>query len=490
MGGIGGFPRQANGGNANRACLCPSAGLERPAPAAPPAEGWNRPAHASFAAHRQSVATVWPQYPGGAAMIEFIQRNSESSKTGTGMTLKEIDEALAAWNLRLTAMADNLMSLQSESAYQMLTGSGGATRLQVEGETAQRTRQPLAAIRTIFEQFDILHSTIDRATKIRAGLPSLFGGDEKILEIAQLLFGRSIELPAASVSFDQRTLLSGAPSAQRLTPEELLSRMARTFADARDAVLAVDRAWQQIADRLVRAEAQIAQFAARFAASGCGPSAAAASALKAAQDLTAELSETLKTDPLGASARLTSQLEPAIARLSGLVEAAERVSRELLIARADFERLTTLHAEAEAAAAEARLKIANLKTLPAPVSPEKLRRLQDWLDQLERRWAEGAQETVASALRNWQQTANIGAQEDTSARDASRSAVAARRELRGRLEALKAKARAMGIAEHAPVAAIATEAESLLATRPTDMEAASAAVAAYGKTLHQATREA
>ncbi len=407
-----------------------------------------------------------------------------------GMTLKEIDEALAAWNRRLTAMADNLMSLQSESAYQMLTGSGGAKRLQVEGETAQRTTQPLAAIRTIFEQFDILHSTIDRATKTRAGLPSLFGGDEKILEIAQLLFGRSIELPVASVTFDQRTLLSGAPSAQRLTPEELLSRMARTFADARDAVLAVDRAWQQIADRLVRGDAQIAQFQVRFAASGCGPSAAAASALKTAQNLTAELTETLKTDPLGASARLKSQLEPAITRLSGLVEAAERVSRELLIARAEFDGLISLHAEAETAVAEAKLKIGNLKTLPTPVANDKLRRLGDWLDQLERRWAEGAQETVASALSNWQQAAKICAQEDTNAREFSRSAIAARRELRGRLEALKAKARALGIAEHVSVAAIATEAETLLATRPTDMEAASAAVAAYGKTLHQANREA
>ncbi len=406
------------------------------------------------------------------------------------MTLQQIDEALAAWNRRLTAMADNLMSLQSESAYQMLTGSGGAKRLLVQGETAQRTTQPLAAIRTIFEHFDILHSTIDRATKIRAGLPSLFGGDEKILEIAQLLFGRSIELPVASVTFDQRTLLSGAPSAQRLTPEELLSRMARTFAEARDAVLAVDSAWQQIADRLVRGEMQIAQFAARFAASGCGPSAAAGLALKTAQDLTGELTETLKTDPLGASARLNAHLEPALTRVSVLVDAAEQVSRELLIARAEFERLTTLHAEAEAAAAEAKLKIANLKTLPAPVAHEKLHRLGEWLDQLERRWTDGAQETVASALRNWQQAAKACAQEDTNARDASRSAVAARRELRGRLEALKAKARAMGIAEQTQIAAIATEAELMLATRPTDMEAASAAVAAYGKTLQQARREA
>jgi len=426
----------------------------------------------------------------GSTMIEFIQRNSVAPKTGIGMNLPQIDEALASWNRRLTAMADNLMSLQSESAYQMLTGSGGAKKLQVQGETARRTTQPLAAIRTIFEQFDILHSTVDRAVKIRANLPALFGADEKLMEIAQLLFGRSIELPAASVAFEQRTLLSGAPSAQRLTPEELLQLMARAFTEARDAVLAVDRAWQQIADRLVRNEAQIALFHARFAACGCGPSSTASAALKTAQDLTAELSETLKTDPLGASGRLNANLEPAITRLSMLVDAAERVSRELLAARAEFERLSSLHREAENAAAEAKLKIANHKTLPTPIPNEKLHRLSDWLDRLERRWTDGAQETVASALRNWQEAAKSCGAEDTNARDASRSVIAARRELRGRLEALKAKARAMGIAEQASVAAIAAEAESLLATRPTDMETASAAVVAYSKILQQARREA
>ena len=70
-----------------------------------------------------------------------------------GMTLQQIDEALADWNRRLTAMADNLMSLQSESTYRALTGSGGATKVQITGQTAARVEPALAAMRVIFHTF-------------------------------------------------------------------------------------------------------------------------------------------------------------------------------------------------------------------------------------------------------------------------------------------------------------------------------------------------
>lgn len=405
------------------------------------------------------------------------------------MTLQEIDEALAAWNRRLTAMADNLMSLQSESTYRVLTGSGGATRVQIVGETAARVEPALAAMRAMFEQFGVLHSTVDRASKIREGLPSLFGGDEKIAEIQHVLFGRSIEPPAVDVPLAKRTLLSGAPSPQRLSLEELLAPMVRTFSEARDAVLTVDRVWQEIALRATRAEERLQQLAVRAQSVGCGPASAAAAALTAASALVAKANEQLRVDPLGAMTFFHSQLEPDFARLNNLVEAAERVARELHRAHAVLEGLAVIHREALDASAEAKAKIAPKQGLPLPVGEEKIARLREWLDQLDRRWREDARETVAAGLRNWHEAACVVGKEDTAARDMSRSAVEARRELRGRLEALKAKARVVGVAEVAAVAAIASEAESVLANKPTDLERAAAGVAAYASALSQARRE-
>jgi len=406
-----------------------------------------------------------------------------------GMTLQEIDEALAAWNRRLTAMADNLMSLQAESTFRVLTGSGGANRVQIAGETAARVEPALAAMHTMFERFGVLHSAVDRASKLREGMPMLFGGDEKIAEIQRVLFGRSIEPPAVDVPLAQRTLLSGAPSPQRLTLEELLAPMMRTFSEARDAVLSVDRAWQEIAVRVAHAEERLQQFAARAQSAGYGPASDLAAALTAASALVAQSNEQLRVDPLGALTHFNAQLEPAFARLNNLVEAAERVSRELHRAHAVLAGLVVIHGEALDASAEAKAKIAPKRALPQPVTEEKLAKLRDWLDQLNRRWSEGAQETAGSGLRNWHDAACVIGKDDTAARDMSRAVVEARRELRGRLEALKAKARAKGVAEEAAVAVIASEVESVLATKPTDLERASAGVAAYASAVSLAKRE-
>jgi hypothetical protein len=402
-----------------------------------------------------------------------------------GMTLQEIDDALTAWNGRLTAMADNLMSLQAESTYKVLTGSGGGSKLDINGVTADRTAIPLGAMRVVFEHFDLLHSTVDRAAKVRSGLPTLFGNEEKVAEIDHLLRGKSIELPTASLSLEQRTLLSGAQNGQRLTPDELMSKMAKTFAEARDAVLAVDRAWQEIAERVTRAETQIGEFEARYAATGCGTGSGAAEAFKASREVLNDLGEMFRADPLGALARMNAQLEPVLGRLRALVEASEQAHRATLRARAELERLAGIHSEALTADAEARLKIADCKALPAPVDDGRLNRLRDWLGQLERRWNEGALDTVSAGLRNWQAAAGECAAEDVKARDASRLAVETRRELRGRMEALKAKARAMGVAEQGAISTIATRAESLLAARPTDLAAAGSAVALYAQRLNQ-----
>lgn len=426
---------------------------------------------------------------GHGRVIQSIQRNRLTLHTSMGMTLREIDEALAGWNRRLTAMADNLMSLQSESTYRVLTGSGGAKRVQITGETAARVEPALAAMHTIFEQFGVLHSTVDRAVKIREGLPTLFGGDEKIAEIQQVLFGRSIEPPAIDVPFAQRTLLSGAPSQQRLTLEELLGPMMRTFSEARDAVLAVDRAWQETAVRAGQAEERLQQLITRAQSAGCGPASEGVAALNAASALVAQTNEQLRVDPMGAMAAFQSRLEPAFARLNRMVDAAERVASELHRAHAVLDGLGVIHREALDAATEAKAKVMPKQALARPVGEEKLLRLREWLDQLDRRWKEDAQDTVAAGLRNWHEAACVIGKDDTAARDMSRAAVEARRELRGRLEALKAKARALGVAEDAAIAAIAAEAESVIQNKPTDLERAAAGVAAYASAVSQARRE-
>src|SRR5579875_2331330 len=151
------------------------------------------------------------------------------------MTLAELDEVLRVWKARLSSIAENLLDLQSEAAYRSLTGTGGLDQVAVTGLTAARVKPALGAMHTMFEQFGLLQSTIDQAEALRRELPAFFGGDAKAREIQQLLFGKSIQISTVNVPLEQRTLLGGIRSEQRMTPEELLAPMERTFAAARDA---------------------------------------------------------------------------------------------------------------------------------------------------------------------------------------------------------------------------------------------------------------
>jgi len=399
------------------------------------------------------------------------------------MTLQQTDEALAAWNGRLAAVADNLLWLQNDSTYQMLTGSGGATLLRVSGATARRVEPALGAVPTIFEHFNILHGAIESAARIRKDLPMIFGAEPKLAEIEQLLRGKSIQLPAKDSQAGQRSLLSGAKTGEYLTPEAVLEPMVRAFDAARDAILAVERAWTELSDGMDRAEARLRSIGSLTADAGGG----FASEVESVRRALAEVRERAGADPLGALAELNSRVRPELDQLGAEVEAAEKTRQGLIQARVRIDELMALRRETLAVGAEARLKVADFNPQPGPVSEGRIERLREWLEQLERRRCEGAPSHVEAGLRGWTTSFEECAAQERTACAAGRAALETRRELRGRLEALKAKARARALSELPELAVLARQAEELLAARPTSLEQAEAAVALYGKALNAAS---
>jgi hypothetical protein len=397
------------------------------------------------------------------------------------MTLQEIDNALAAWSNRLAAIAENLLELQAESTYQLLTGKGGAVKLQLAGATKARVEPALGAMLNIFQNYEALHSTIERARKLRENLPRLFGADEKLREIRRLLFERCIELPELDLPLEQRTLLSGVDGVDCVSAEELLAAMTRTFSTARDAVLAVDEAWRDLAARIDATEARIRGAKAEIAR--------AASDLQTAEMMLNAARAKVQADPLGALADLETRVEPMLVRVKQAVEAAGKVRKELLDSWMKYDELVRGHREALAAAVEAREKVLECVGHKVAVADEKVAGLREWLDRLDRKLAEGAVDAVGVGLRNWQVAARESAVQDRAAATASRAAIAARLELRGRLDALKAKARAYGLAESEAFAEISRDAEALLYARPTDLNRATDSVVAYERMLSGAKRE-
>ena len=411
---------------------------------------------------------------------------------GRGMKLQEIDSALAEWNNRLAAIAKNLLELQADSTYQVLTGSGGGEKLALTGVTAARVEPSLGAMLTIFQHFGLLHEVIDRAGKVRAGLPALFGGEAKAAEIRRLLGARTIRLPALDVPMDQKTLLSGVTRAECFSPEELLAIMSRTFVAARDAVLRVDEAWNEMAAAVEGAEARLARVGAGVEALGVRGAAERTRAEAILEGLRGQVGR----DPFGALEEFEVRLEPVLGRLAGLAVEAEALHQQMREAWVQVEALGTAHREAEEAGAEARRKIVGADRVPGsgsgsgfgPASAEKQEEFRAWLERLERRRGEGLVEAVSVGLRNLRRALDTCMAEERASLAASRGMLDLRAELRGRLEALRAKARAYGVAEDGLVAGAAGAAEALLYARPTDLELAGAAVREYEKRVSGARR--
>jgi len=147
-----------------------------------------------------------------------------------------------------------------------------------------------------------------------------------------------------------------------------------------------------------------------------------------------------------------------------------------------------LHRESAAIYAEVQEKVSNAAGLRAPEPDARIESLGEWLGRLKRKYAEGLLEPITVGLRQWNSAARECVSNERGAMAANRAALELRTELRGRLDALKAKARAYGVAENPELTRIAEEAYGFLHSRPTPMDRAAAAVSEYERALTDRAR--
>ena len=262
-------------------------------------------------------------------------------------------------------------------------------------------------------------------------------------------------------------LLSGSQQTESTTADELLQRMMAAYMQAKDAVLAVSRAWSELAAELDKTEARMRR-------------------LGADADADRMLGETrgkIQADPLGALEYLSNHVGPMIAQAEQRIAGQQQVERTLRQAQAQWSALLAGHAESVTAAAECTSRFAAVAGATCPVPEDRLDALKAWLDRLDARRADGAPAALAVGLKNWCATAEAYARQDLAVCAGYSSAREARRELRGRLDALKAKARVYGLAELVALASVAQQAETLLAAQPTHLPRCAAAVAGYEQEL-------
>jgi hypothetical protein len=411
--------------------------------------------------------------------------------TGAIAVTVEIDQLIADWKKKVNIAGQNLLELQELPTYQRLCGGFGFPPVKLTGITQTRVTPALEAMNDLFQHFDLLVQTVDKAIKLRQQLPR-FLSTQKISEIAQLLTGASIELPGVQTPLAQRELLTGAETTNKITPAQLLEVMQNAFSVARDAVLAVDDAWTHLDVMLADAEAQIfsLQNLAISVNQDCQSELIqAASALAKLAEGIASLRRSIEQDPLGTSAVFQQHVQPMLAQVKATLEdyirQQNQIREKLAIAHNLLQQLKEIHVKAIATFAECQDKVLDHCMLLPPLPKEQIEALRQWLMKLETKLAEGLVNPIIVGLDNWTIKAKEYIASEQQAYAVNNAPLQTRRELRGRLDALQAKALARQLIEDPILTELALQAKQLLYTRPTPLNKAAELITQYEKRLNR-----
>lgn len=401
------------------------------------------------------------------------------------MTPEEIDRLLANWKVQLDLASQNLLALQDLTTYQQLAGEAGLPKAQLTGTTAVQVAAALEAVNQVFQNFDLLLAIINQAGLLRKQLPRFLGGDRHLEAVETLLLGPSVHLAVNQVPLAQRSLLSATETTCMMTPNDLLGMMIHSFEMARDVILAVDAVWSRLEPKLAQTERGIQTLqekAERLKVNNLTD-------LQAVSQAIAKLREQVTTDPLGVRDEFEQQIQPIVTRIEETLDRAwhqsNRVREALAKARTLFQHLTELNQQAKATYQESLEKILDCSGLLSPVPEDRLDALNQWLSRLETRFAEGLVDPILVGVENWTVKVEAEIAIARQALTANSYPLETCRELRGRLEALKAKALARGQAEDPVLSDLSVQAKQILYTRPTDLAKATELVTQYEKYMNR-----
>lgn len=400
------------------------------------------------------------------------------------MTLAQIDQLLADWKQKVNLIGQNLIDLHGLPTYQRLAGQYPYPQAQLTGITQARVTPAIEAMNELFQHLEALNQTIERASQLRKQLPRFLASDQKIQEIAEILTTSSIQLSIVQTPLAQRGLLSAAETAEAIAPEKLLMVMTNAFNVAKNVVLAVDAAWLNLEPSLAAAEAEIILLQNESERLNQG----SFSELVSVQQAIASLRHSLDNDPLGVSANFDQEIKPLLVQvrtsLQQLVQQKRQIQDKITAAHNHLTTLTKLQAANTAAYAESQIKITN-PTLQTPLASEQIEALSLWLTRLETKFHEGLLNPISIGLENWLTKVKQYIATEEQAYRVNLTPLETRKELRGRLDVLKAKALGRGVVEDVVLVELAQTAKQLLYTRPTDLEKAAQLISQYEKRLNR-----
>jgi hypothetical protein len=348
----------------------------------------------------------------------------------------------------------------------------------VTGETDRIRRALSGEVDKLWVRFGLLRDLVERATTLRAS------GRAGEAELESLLTRPVVLLDADGLPADPA---EGTAAARTLTLTDFAAWTDSGCAAALEQLAGIEKAQATLTTQFARVAAGVDEVAALAESLG---EVGAAEPLRAAY---AEIEALDLSDPLtaapggvvtGAAQRrleaLSQRCVKAKESLAAVVAArdgftARRAALGSLVDAVDTAEQAVVQAQARAAE-----KIATPGLAPAPHAATVLRGQLKQLDEA----ATAAQwRRVAADLSTMESLARDALQAALQGRAAADGLIERRDELRGRLEAYRAKANASGLAENTLLAPVHAQAHALLFTAPCDLRAATRAVHAYQTSL-------
>lgn len=406
---------------------------------------------------------------------------------GPVMDRDEADRALARLGAEHEAIESSLLALQDHAGRRLLEGAG------LTGVTKERWAATEQSITLLWSYFDAYAGTLGEAREVRAR--RRHPNRDDLTALTDLLRGQSVTV-ANTAAHPAPSITGPAKLSERFSLEELVARMNELYARSLDMVVASDSVWSALPARIDLLAAELRRT--RSLAHSVGVRPGEHPAGDDLEEITEELT-TLRgqviSDPLafwrpGPGSSAPGGGRPDTARYDRAARALEDVRREIeavLAVRQDAEqRLVHLRdvlsradrtlAEARSARGEVLAKIAASEVPAVSGPPTALQeRLAAASDHRRRaRWSRLS--PLLEALEQEAEEELVRARESLTAVTAP---LAVRAELRGRLDAYKAKVARHGLAEDLVLIERYDAARRMLWSAPCDLRVAAQAVQRY-----------
>lgn len=389
------------------------------------------------------------------------------------MSREGVDHALRRLRDERDRISASLLDLDGHHGSRLLEGA------RLTGETWRRWENAKAGMLALWTLFEAYRRVLDTATELRER--SRHPDADTLVELSALLSGPSVELPEEEVPLRERTLLG--PRGRRVTLEEAVTLMIDAFEFVKREVAAADAAWSELLMPLAEVE-QCWRETARLAHSLDGTRHPDLDRI--GRELTA-LGRVVRTDPLSLvkNGRAdTSRLDRVRSALTALGDELAGVARIRDAYEQHVARVTATIEEVEETERRALEAYATvLVKIQSPNVPEPARdlavRLRDRLTALERLREAGRWVEAAGRFAELERAAEEALTRACGDLRLSAGLLDRRAELRGRLEAYRAKAARLGKDEDERLAALYGAARDVLWTAPCDLRAATAMVKEY-----------